>query len=749
MMSATHKVSKSEFHSSLRQQLRNDGVLDEITASVRATLLLYLLEQTTPTTAASTKADSKSVAVLSLLYHYLEQQHFPHTLSVFVAETKLDGSLTFPLPQTDAIKILGLHRIWNDCSTDLLSSLQDFANWVQSQQEKSSSNTQVESKEVQTDKDVLCNVENTVNNTYNPTLIYDIERECQQRMSQEMNEKLKLSSKRQAIEATRRLEQKYKETLASLRNQIEAERVKTRTKEDELAEQQILAQSERDKIETQLEKQRLEKQTLQNEIDVMTERVKEIQMNRFKEHEQVQLKTRGTLDELATERHNLQMKLDQVAQEKDAMLAKEREFISLTHERNVLLAEIEDLRVQHANSLALQQSSFEQEQANAQEEIANARNEITNLRKLLRSSQAAIESISFRDIGKVANGVSSVPAIYNRSPTRTAQLGPSLSSLAASSMIMTEENPSNENDEVKSSKPSSRKNKDLVLGAAMKQQQSQLTHDQQTQPDHEADAARSYGLPLHTQDMDTSHAIYQKKEISHNQPLVPEDPPCNSAKDPPENDDQVSPKSNNSLQKVDTNDTFDAGRGIILNISAITEEVYSSEEAVLAETSVPSHVDAKDDVKPPMTPTSDTKSEEVEESNVDAAKGKMMNEDGSKDENHAQVGDDNEDDNAQSINQLLPSTTVYVVQNKENSKKIQTESNSEQDVDILQEHTNSVDSEQYSERFSQTFDQDINHGEYTNQENGYSNSVQEVLNSDASKASASAESDGYSESFCS
>ena len=302
MSAATHKVSKSEFHSSLRQQLRNDGVLDEITASVRATLLLYLLEQTTPTTAASTKADSKLVAVLSLLYHFLEQQHFPHTLSVFMAETKLDGSLTFPLPQTDAIKILGLQHRWKDCSNDLLSSLQDFANWVPSQHENSSSNTQVESKEVQTDKkDVLCNVENTVNNTYNPTLIYDIERECEHRMRQEMNEKLKLSSKRQAIEATRRLEQKYKETLASLRNQIEAERVKTRMKEDELAEQQILAQSERDKIETQLEKQRLEKQTLQNEIDVMTERVKEIQMNRFKEHEQ----TRGTLDELATDRHNL------------------------------------------------------------------------------------------------------------------------------------------------------------------------------------------------------------------------------------------------------------------------------------------------------------------------------------------------------------------------------------------------------------------------------------------------------------
>ena len=730
-MPVTNKVSKSDFHSALRQQFRNDGVLDEITASVRATLLLSLLEQSNPTTAARTKADPKLNAVLSLLYHFLEQQKFPNTLSVFVAETKLNSTMAFPLPQTDAIKKLGLQHIWNDASNDLLSSLQDFANWVPSQHRNSSSNTQVVSKEVQTEEEVLGNVENNTVNTYNPTLIYNIERECQHRMQKEMNEKLKLSSKRQAIEATRRLEQKYKETLASLRNQIEAERTKTRTKEDELEQQQILAQSERNKIETQAEKQRLEKQSLQNEIDVMTERVKEIQMNRFNEHEQVQLKTRSTLDELATERHNLQMKLDEVQKEKNAMLAKEREFISLTHERSVLIAEIEDLRAEHASSLAQQQSSYEQEQAIAKDEIANARNEITNLRKLLRTSQTAIEAISFRDIGKAAKGTSGVPAMYNRSPTRTAQFGPTLSSLAASSMIMAEAN-----DDMKSSKPSSRKNEELVFGAAVKQQQTQ------TQPDHEADEH------LRTQDVDTSHVISHKKEISHNQP---EDPPCSSAKDPPEND-LVSAKSNNSLQKVDTNDAaFDAGQGIILNISAITEEVYSSEEALLAEASVPSHVDEKDDVMPTRTLHSITK---LEESNVDA-KGEIMNEDGSKDENHTQVGDDNEG-NAESINELLPSTTVYVVQNKEISDKSRNvESNREQD-DHIQEHTNtnSVDSEQYSQRFSQTFvDQDINHGGCEKQENEYTNSVQDVLNSvgPPSRASAStlAESDGYSESFCS
>ena len=93
--------------------------------------------------------------------------------------------------------------------------------------------------------------------------------------------------KKQAVQATQRLERKHKEALQSLRHQIEVERTQAKHRQDELIEsmsqQQLLAQSERGEIEQRLETSLLEKQTLQSEMDLLNERVKEIQQRRFNE----------------------------------------------------------------------------------------------------------------------------------------------------------------------------------------------------------------------------------------------------------------------------------------------------------------------------------------------------------------------------------------------------------------------------------------------------------------------------------
>ena len=193
--------------------------------------------------------------------------------------------------------------------------------------------------------------------------IMEIERECQQRLRQEMNEKLRLSAKKQAMEASRRLEHKHKESILSLRRQIDDQKSQAERKEAELTqklnEQQVLAVNERRQLETRLEKSEIDNQEIQREMEL-------------------------------------------------GRIEKEREFRQLKKQQTILTNE---------------------NQAHVAE-LEAAQNNIASLRALLRRSQSAIESISFREIGKVRINMDD-----SISPTRTLQLGPPLGSVHRSIMV--------------------------------------------------------------------------------------------------------------------------------------------------------------------------------------------------------------------------------------------------------------------------------------------------------------------------
>jgi hypothetical protein len=453
--------TKEEFRSAIQQQLRNDGILDEITARIRSRILLSVLNnEHGPTASARTdETNSQSVALLSLLYHFLEKNQFIHTLPVFAAEGKFERSP--PLPLFDAIRELGLHVIWDKynkrnqfLTTDILSLLQGVAHTTSLAIEAETklivnSDTVGVSKAIQTDVELLdhtqmsksiqtdvewtprtCSdgsreLDNKKDNRSgycNESLILAIERECQERMTHEMNEKLRLSEKTQAAQATRRLERKHNEELQSLRGQFEAERRQSQVQHDALNEK--------------LTKQLLEKSSLQKEMDLLNERVKEMQKQRYQEwtdeHEMLQRKARDTMAQLDSEKRNVQTHLHVVDTQKEAMREKEAQLKSLTEENSILIAEIVDLRHSQKTSLEAQkctQVEFQKHLAAMQEKYSATRadlhaskEEVASLLALLRQSQKAIESISFREIG--ALNVRSQPSAYRRDSMRpVSQLG--------------------------------------------------------------------------------------------------------------------------------------------------------------------------------------------------------------------------------------------------------------------------------------------------------------------------------------
>lgn len=773
----TNTMSKTELQSSIKQQLKDDGVLDELQASLKSKILSSLLSnnKNDTNTNATKKEDPKEIALLSLLFHFLESQDCPHTLSVYVAESKLQ-----PLSVVDAFRELGLQDILPTFSSrdsietnNILSLLQSLANLISSQTTSAARTIRVSTANVQTDD----NKENPVNHSQSPTRkqssIVEIEREIEQRLRNEFNDKLKLSAKRQAIESTRRVEQKHKHSLQQLKDQMDAERGKAQRREEnlhlQLSQQQVQAQGELKGSATKLESALLEKQSLKNEIELLAERVKTMQLSKLteweEEHDHIQEKTRTTMEELANQRHSLQLQMNEVADQRDQMKAKEREFTSLNREIESLRAQYEEDQAKNHTQLSELQSQYE----DTKSELEASRLEVSGLRSLLRTSQAAIESISFRDIAQPANSEPMQPStIYDRSPVKTdvQLLGSSpTNNLAASSIIVPE-------NRVQQS----------VTTTHHQQNQGKTTYDEgvQTcdvkptlnQPDcqHDGEIAKTSNnrtLPKHNEEATPSVAASSDndKKLLCLQPVIPEDPPCNSLEDPPEA----------ASEQVAVT---------ILNLSALTEDVDEATAALLPnrEDTVSEKSAVKDDELAADTETEESKKAtslieedsvndeslqdkaevEVEDPQV-AANEKSTNyknETGIEVEVKAtEVEEVNIDEEAQSIKLLLPSTTSTVYIRQKDSVKSETDDTDKEHTEVEQQTTSGVDSEQYSEQFSEFLSQSsTNQHESVNDDVHSAEQVKpQITASNSSEAGSSASSstessdddDVYSESFCS
>jgi hypothetical protein len=525
----------------------------------------------------------------------------------------------------------------------------------------------------------------------NESLILAIERECQQRMTHEMNEKLNLSAKTQAVQATRRLEQKHNQALQLLRHQIEAERHQSQVQQDELNEK--------------LTKQLLEKSSLQKEMDLLNERVKEMQKQRYQEwtdeHEILQRKARDTMAQLDGEKRNVQTHLHVVDMQKEAMRAKEAHLKSLTQETSCLIAEIADLRNQQTTSLATQkrtQLEFQTQLAAMQEkysatkaDLLASEDEVASLLALLRQSQKAIESISFREIGVL--NVHSQPYEYNRDSMRP------VSQLGARAQ------PKPEAGIVSFARPSLAKLRENFHVASLPLPAMQ-NYSKQTPKNHVQGASHP-----HTKENSHHQILSNVTRCIHSAV----DPPCCSSKDPPETELTLVGRwrkrnhtiaAGNQNEHVHVDNSMDTifGKEIVLDLSLITE--HTQQENLVAPTTVQIALSAE---------ATNPKMSSLEQSSFDGREIVVAN--GNATENIASVTKTLSesllrDEKCENVEEEdVESEKNELASSKHRDHEAQTSvcRSNEKTGPILrnsQQSTTKVDSEQYSGHF-QLFDKDI------------------------------------------
>eukprot|EP00804_Cyclotella_cryptica_P030376 CCRYP_011886-RA/>CCRYP_011886-RA protein AED:0.01 eAED:0.01 QI:658/1/1/1/0.33/0.25/4/630/863 len=460
MPSTNQVVDDSTFRSAIQQQLRSDGVYDEITARLRANILLSLCNPK----AKKSQVDHglEEMAWQSLVYHFLAERNFVHTLSVYSAECGMECRSFANMSLEDCMKALGLSRFWNqlkkkqndgrdDENQGGISMLLRFVAHVFAPDERYSDvDRKCVSVSVQTESGALsASNGNTTENEYieqidhhhtsltKKTAMKSMEQriiEIEHDLRHEMNEKLRLSAKKQAIHVTRRLEEEHREEVKRMQSLIDAERVKSQEIETEWTEKfallKLAMEKERSEMGRKLEMVLLAKETLESDISLMHDTKKKQIEERARE-----------LDAIDEQKRRLQSEINEAIRQQDAIKAIELRCASLQCEQDTWLSEREELlneiKLLHKqltssrkakdiveqslaqlksdylkqsqthrmteNSLQSQLQKLEGKYQKATSDLENtgldletARNEVTSLHSLLSQTKSALESVTFR-----------------------------------------------------------------------------------------------------------------------------------------------------------------------------------------------------------------------------------------------------------------------------------------------------------------------------------------------------------------
>ncbi len=373
-----------------------------------------------------------------------------------------------------------------------------------------------------------------------------------------MNERLRLSTKKQAIQATRRLQRKHKEELQSLRHQIEVDRSHAQRRHDELIEstsqQLLVAQSEKGGIEQRMQTILLEKQTVESEMDLLNERVKEIQKRRFNEwtseHETLMRAHNASMKDLEEQKRHAQMQINEASLQKDAAASKEIKYTSLERERVNLLKEIKDMRHHHAEEqadLKTKMTRLQEQYYATRDDLHASRNETSGLRSLLKQCHSALQTVSFREVGQASANANMMPSTFSN----------------RGAVMLASQSRSRET-------PKPRAGPSMIASPA----RTNIGTLSQSNGESEQQVSSNNTHPSKKESLDSATSGKQKLCVES---VIPEDPPCSSAEDPPE--------MTENGRVVTGNDKKDAGCVVVkslgtvvgedffLNLSAITEEV--------------------------------------------------------------------------------------------------------------------------------------------------------------------------------
>lgn len=447
MSASKETVDESTLKASIQQRLRNNGIIDEITAQVRSSLLLSLRNKTT----SKQNRGLEDMAWLSLIYHFLGEKNFTHTLSVFTAECGLESGQIQMLSFFDSLKALGLGGYF-DQNEILSKSQQDgkvsillnaMSQWSSSHGASTTIKRESITVSVQTDMMVLedLRIDNKENNQTSKSMGQRLQ-EMERDLRHEMNEKLRLSAKKQAINATRRVEKKHQDEIASLKKQIEFERTKTKQVEEDceskLASEKLSIEKERIDWNKKYDRLLLEKGILESDVALMIEHRKKDSREMSAKHDEIEEQKRrlqSEINEILLQQEAIkatEIMCGALQGEKESWLAQREELldeIELLRQNLASVQKAKDLMYQSCGQLKAEQVKLIQEhrikENNIQKEHArlecdyekldekyqatllhlektrlqldSIKIEVASLRSLLRQSTSALQSVTFRD----------------------------------------------------------------------------------------------------------------------------------------------------------------------------------------------------------------------------------------------------------------------------------------------------------------------------------------------------------------
>ncbi|KAL7469878.1 hypothetical protein ACHAXS_010131 [Conticribra weissflogii] len=481
----SNPTDESRFRSAIQQLLQNSRVKDEITASVRSRVLLSLSDiQSAVSPPRCNNSNIEEIAILSLVYDFLEHQGMSCTLSVFSAESgferhgrtaahRVGNSRTarsFPLSVENAMKALKLESLLDELTLDvekyknlnslcpcsqenkcmkgtpvLVTLLKTLAGQEIGKALKKASYTNIyKDSFAQTVEHIHFpspQIDNTEENEENirddenanrsfEKRLAGVRSELQIQMRQEMKEKMRLSVKKQTIQAISRVEQNHKDQVTLLRQQISSERSKFDRREEELqnklSQLKISAEKSLHDAERRVQSLRMENESLESKVAL----VQRSKMHELTEMHEAMGRARS---EFMKERDDQKKRF---LEESNNLKAKEIRFNSLEKERHAIESELESFRTKHhallksnedlrqaisssrermsssAEALSVSEKKVSDLQSRLSEldisyhatvselEKSNSaliasRKEVSDLRNLLRQSQSALESLSF------------------------------------------------------------------------------------------------------------------------------------------------------------------------------------------------------------------------------------------------------------------------------------------------------------------------------------------------------------------
>ncbi|EJK59173.1 hypothetical protein THAOC_20640 [Thalassiosira oceanica] len=565
-------TTKEMVYSELQELLRENGTLNKLQTLVRAEILQSVLRDGCDGEAVPSPGTDNH-AIVSLAYHELARLGLAHSTNILLSEFRLR-----PLQFGEALSVLGFNGGKSDGAwqpLDLPELIRTSARWPNELEQ--------DTKSVQVDDIEARSIEERIR---------AVQHECELRMKQELRERLLISAKKQAMEASRRVEARHAQQLRELRHQLESERHSAKKRMEDLQSETELrclsAAKQTSELEQRLIAVGLEKQAIQGEVDLMNDRLKRLQAERFAELTDVRnemIKEHNSkLAELEDEKRAMHQSASALSLERESIRVTKAKFASIEAEKGTLIGELSKMREResasfslrtellrlnhdlaernnHVHSLEKQIVQMTDSLAKSQSRLESSRNEVAGLRNLLKQSKDCLSGLSFRGSSAVT-----LQDFRSSRPRSDGLVGPSINPAPPNYVRPRQDTVVDVVHDVTTGVSS-------FSAAGSKRPSKRPTSDTSARSIRPCEShTPSARPPLHYQTEEACQTSFESDGVDVSKRNTPEDPPCGNLVDPPAPETRCHEDEVLRYGAPESCDNSLVGRDVFLNLSAIKEE---------------------------------------------------------------------------------------------------------------------------------------------------------------------------------